>query len=108
MQDALLRELHHRVKNSLMTVQSLIRMQDGGPDAARTLQGRVIALAQVHDLLHVSGMSSRLELSDFIRTLCARTAFGAPDARASCGSSWSRWRSRWKPRARSPSWWWSW
>ncbi len=79
MQEALLRELHHRVKNSLMTVQSLIRMQDGSPDAARTLQGRVIALAQVHDLLHVSGMSSRLELSDFIRTLCARTGFVQPD-----------------------------
>jgi two-component sensor histidine kinase len=81
MQDALLRELHHRVKNSLMTVQSLIRLQDGGPDSARTLQGRVIALAQVHDLLHVSGMWSRLELSDFIRTLCARTGFVAPDGR---------------------------
>lgn len=81
MQAALLRELHHRVKNSLMTVQSLIRMQDGGPEATRTLQGRVIALAQVHDLLHVSGMSSRLELSDFIRTLCARTALAVPGDR---------------------------
>ncbi len=79
--ETLLRELHHRVKNSLMTVQSLIRMQDGGKEAARTLQGRVIALAQVHDLLHVSGISSRLELADFIRTLCARTTFVAPDQR---------------------------
>jgi two-component sensor histidine kinase len=81
MQATLLRELHHRVKNSLMTVQSLIRMQGGGPEATRTLQGRVIALAQVHDLLHVSGMASRLELSDFIRTLCARTALAAPGDR---------------------------
>jgi two-component sensor histidine kinase len=79
LQEALLRELHHRVKNSLMTVQSLIRMQPGvDPQAAATLQRRVIALAQVHDLLHVADMSSRLELSGFLRALCANPAIVPP------------------------------
>ncbi|MGG5810687.1 sensor histidine kinase [Falsiroseomonas sp. CW058] len=78
-QATLLRELHHRVKNSLMTVQSLIRMQAGvGARAAETLQRRVLALAQVHDLLHVSEMVSRLELSGFLRALCANPAIVPP------------------------------
>ncbi len=78
-QDTLLRELHHRVKNSLMTVQSLIRMRGGGPDRDRVLEQRVMALAQVHDLLHVSDFVSRLDVLDFLRTLLANPAIVPPE-----------------------------
>jgi two-component sensor histidine kinase len=78
-QDTLLRELHHRVKNSLMTVQSLIRVRGGGPDRDRVLQQRVMALAQVHDLLHVSNFVSRLDVGAFLRALLGNPAIVPPE-----------------------------
>jgi two-component sensor histidine kinase len=79
MQDTLMRELHHRVKNSLMTVQSLIRLRRGGPDGDTVLQQRVMALAQVHDLLHVSDLISRLNLANFLQALLASPAIVPPE-----------------------------
>ncbi|MGG5823692.1 sensor histidine kinase [Falsiroseomonas sp. HW251] len=68
--EKLLRELHHRVKNSLALVQSLARLQ--GPNAPpRALEQRVLALGKVHDLLHVTNLVSRLDLAAFLRALCA-------------------------------------
>ena len=69
--EKLLRELHHRVKNSLALVQSLSRLypREGGPD--RALERRVLALGKVHDLLHVSEFASRLDLAAFLRDLGA-------------------------------------
>lgn len=78
-QEMLLRELHHRVKNSLMTVHSLIGMKTGGPDRDTVLRQRVMALAQVHDLLHTSSLSSRLEFGSFLRALCANPAIVPPE-----------------------------
>jgi two-component sensor histidine kinase len=67
--EKLLRELHHRVKNSLAMVQALIRLHPGkgGPDLA--LELRVLALANVHDLLHVTDFTSRLDLPAFLRAI---------------------------------------
>jgi len=74
---ALLLEVHHRVRNSLAIVQSLARMRRGGDDGG-ALERRVLALAKVHELLHVSGLASRLDLAAFLRALCASPAFVAP------------------------------
>ena len=78
-QETLLRELHHRVKNSLMTVQSLIMVRGGGPDRDTVLRQRVMALAQVHDLLHISDFVSRLDLGAFLRALCTNPAIVPPE-----------------------------
>jgi two-component sensor histidine kinase len=78
-QDTLMRELHHRVKNSLMTVQSLVRVHGGGPDRDRVLQQRIMALAQVHDLLHVSDFLSRLDVAAFLKALLANPAIVPPE-----------------------------
>jgi two-component sensor histidine kinase len=78
-QETLLRELHHRVKNSLMTVQSLIMVRGGGPDRDTVLRQRVMALAQVHDLLHISDFVSRLDLGAFLQALCANPAIVPPE-----------------------------
>jgi len=55
--DLLLREIHHRVKNNLNMISGLIGLQaDRSPAAtARTLealQGRILAISQVHDVLY--------------------------------------------------------
>lgn len=51
----LLDELHHRVKNTLASVQTLIAQTLSGGDVprevCRTLEGRVLALARAHDLV---------------------------------------------------------
>nr|WP_280842842.1 ATP-binding protein [Pararoseomonas baculiformis] len=78
-QETLLRELHHRVKNSLMTVQALVRIRGGNTGADKVLQQRIMALGQVHDLLHVSEFVSRLDLSAFLRALCANPAVAPPE-----------------------------
>lgn len=52
---ALIAELNHRVKNTLASVQSLIRRTarhaNGVQDFSATLENRIIALARAHDLL---------------------------------------------------------
>ena len=53
----LAQEIHHRVKNNLQTVASLLRLQAGATgdeDAARALHesvNRILSIAAVHDLL---------------------------------------------------------
>jgi two-component sensor histidine kinase len=62
-QQALLnRELHHRVKNTLATVQALIRLSARSAESAEALQEsltkRVASLAATHDLLIGAGWSA--------------------------------------------------
>jgi two-component system, sensor histidine kinase PdtaS len=56
MRGVLAQEIHHRVKNNLQTVASLLRLQAGadGVDPARALQdsvNRILAIAAVHEVL---------------------------------------------------------
>ena len=76
----MLAELHHRVKNSLAIMQSLARLPGGGP-GSRALDARVLALAKVHDLLHVGPLDSRLDLAAFLRALCASPEVVPPGSR---------------------------
>jgi PAS domain S-box-containing protein len=54
-QELLIRELHHRVKNTLATVQAIVgataRSTPSPEDFAAAFTGRVISLAKTHDLL---------------------------------------------------------
>ncbi|MGE3957815.1 MAG: sensor histidine kinase [Vicinamibacterales bacterium] len=80
--DALLRELHHRVKNNLQVVASLLRLEGGrtGDGATRAvlvdMQHRVASMALVHELLHRSGQVARVDLGTYLESL-ARHLFGA-------------------------------
>ncbi len=80
--DATIREIHHRVKNNLQTVQALLRLQarrmrvDEARDALEEAVRRVGSIAIVHDLL-----SQRLEetvefdeVADRLRTMVADVA----------------------------------
>ena len=48
----LLREIHHRVKNNLQSVQSLIRMQQLPPEAQKSLFDRIAAMIAVHEQIY--------------------------------------------------------
>lgn len=52
-QQLMINELNHRVKNTLVVVQSLARhsLRDGGPHGLRQFNDRIHALASAHDLL---------------------------------------------------------
>lgn len=72
-QRVLLKELHHRVKNNLQMITSLLNLQihraTGDPErrALRTTQDRIYALAQVHDSLYrVSGDGGLLRLDEIL------------------------------------------
>ena len=48
----LFREIHHRVKNNLQSVQSLVRMQDMPKSAKIDLQSRLSAMAAMHEHIY--------------------------------------------------------
>jgi two-component system, sensor histidine kinase PdtaS len=71
----LLREVHHRVKNDLQLVCSLLSIQEralGDALAARALEDSVLriqAIARIHEQMYQSEDLARLSLSEHLRTL---------------------------------------
>jgi len=87
--DATIREIHHRVKNNLQTVASLLRIQarrthsDEGRDALTQAMRRVSAIAVVHDTLS-EGLMQSVDFDDVferVLKLVAEVA-AAPNTRA--------------------------
>jgi two-component sensor histidine kinase len=50
-QTMMLHELNHRVRNTLTTVQSLVRQSRRTDETGERLEGRIISLSKTHDLL---------------------------------------------------------
>ncbi|WP_181706224.1 histidine kinase dimerization/phosphoacceptor domain -containing protein [Chthonobacter rhizosphaerae] len=75
--EMLLREVNHRVANSLQLVASLVAMQQRGVDdpAARAAlaetQGRIAAIAQIHKRLYTSKDVSAVEMDSYMHGLVA-------------------------------------
>ncbi len=86
--DLLLREVYHRVKNNLQTVDSLLLLQKRGlkdPDAVDALQAmrqRIFALGLVHHQLMGSSDLRSFDVGAFLRELASHLAAAArPDVR---------------------------
>lgn len=83
LRETLLREVHHRTKNNLQTIQSLIKLRGGSGDAKAMIseiEQRIWAIAEVHDLLYSSQEFSRLDLGEFLHTVCANPAIVPPES----------------------------
>ena len=78
--DALLKEVHHRVKNNMQVVSSLLNLQlDFLPDAqARPFivdtQSRIAAMALVHEKLYQSDDLAWVDFADYLRELTENLA----------------------------------
>jgi len=76
--EMLLREIHHRVKNNLQVITSLINLQvapSANPselERAETLEWRIRSMALIHEQLYRHGDLSAVDLAGYIRALAER------------------------------------
>lgn len=75
--EVLLREVHHRVKNNLQVICSMLRLQERNfrdetmLQVLRECRERVMAMAMLHDQLHRAKDFSNINLGEYIRNLAA-------------------------------------
>ncbi len=77
--DILLREIHHRVKNNLQTITSLLNLQmddarltADSRELLRATGNRVQAMAQIHETLYSSQELAGISLGGYIREMVSR------------------------------------
>ena len=76
--EALLKEVHHRVKNNLQVVTSLLRLESGRsaqPDTKSVLgdmQGRIRSMALLHESLYRAGTFAAVDLGTYLRQIATQ------------------------------------
>jgi PAS domain S-box-containing protein len=76
----LLKEIHHRVKNNLQITSSLLKLQCGRvtDEASRRAltegEGRIRAIALVHEMLYRTADLSRIDFAEYVRRLVPQMA----------------------------------
>ncbi|MGH9224759.1 MAG: sensor histidine kinase [Acidimicrobiales bacterium] len=88
--DVTIKEMHHRVKNNLQTISSLLRLQARrleSPEARQAIEdavARIRSIALVHETLSAStGASQEVDFDEIVRPLVRRVEEGllSPDRR---------------------------
>ena len=73
--DILLQEIHHRVKNNMQIISSLLNLQikyvkdDEAIDVLKESQNRVKSMAMIHEKLYQSNDFTRINLTEYIESL---------------------------------------
>lgn len=73
--ETLLREVHHRVKNNLQTVSSLLSLQSRSIEDSemksiiKSSQNRVISMAMVHEMLYMRDDLSKIQYRTYVQEL---------------------------------------
>ena len=78
--DVLLREVHHRVKNNLQMIASMIRIvgRNQPADTQPILDDvtrRIVAVGQVYDQVHKAGDLAHLELGGYLQSVCDQLVY---------------------------------
>ncbi len=85
--EVLLKEVHHRVKNNLQVVASLIRLESdralerGAARSLGDLQSRVRAIALIHERLYRAKDLAHIEMDDYVSSLVAEVVRANCDER---------------------------
>jgi len=85
--EILLREIHHRVRNNLQIISSLISLQSNRSDDEETLhlfrktRNRIQSMALVHEKLYQSRDFTRINLAEYIQDLVVNVLRSYEDSR---------------------------
>jgi PAS domain S-box-containing protein len=75
--ESLLKEVHHRVKNNLQVITSLLRLEAGRSDqpavksVLKDMQNRIRSMAMLHEAIYRSESLEHVNLSTYIKQLAA-------------------------------------
>ncbi len=84
--EVLLREIHHRVKNNMQVITSLLQLQSGylhdprDAEMFKECQARIHAMGLVHDRLYRSGNLATIDFADHLREITALISRGLAQA----------------------------
>ncbi|MCH7712616.1 MAG: GAF domain-containing protein [Chloroflexi bacterium] len=73
--EVLLQEINHRVKNNLQIISSLLNLQSSGihdarvADILQATQGRIRAMATIHDKLYQSEDLAQIDFGEYLKSL---------------------------------------
>ncbi len=90
--DMLMQEIHHRVKNNLQIVSSLLNLQansitdQAAKDALRESHNRVKSISLIHQKLYMQDDLSAISLEEYVVQLCShlKYVFNAPQVEIVC------------------------
>ena len=77
-QSVLLKEVHHRVKNNLQIMHSLLRLEAARsvlPETAtvlRDMRGRIQSMALLHESIYRTGIFAAVDLGDYLRQVATQ------------------------------------
>jgi len=83
--ESLIKEVHHRVKNNMQVISSLLDLESlrfsdpAFAEAAKEAQGRIRSMAMVHEQLYRQEGLSAVDLGIYLRELVARVVDEYPD-----------------------------
>ena len=81
----LLKELHHRVKNNLQIIISLLRLQSDKYEDKRLqdilyeLENRIRAISRVHEMLYQEDKETKIDMEKYLNDLVSEIFIGFPE-----------------------------